>query len=175
MLRYSNPAPGLPRLPVTAGSRAQARITLPPVRWRGSAWPSHRSDGPRPYRWAASAISGAGTLVVAAPHSGVQSASRDSSSSQPMVCAATKPLSTKPSRHSTCSRAKAKAASLPGKGCRWRSAASAVGVHVADGVGDDLGGADAVEEAHREDEGEHRQRGGIVGVDDSVWAGVGAN
>ena len=49
-------------------------------------------------------------------------ASSGSSSSQPTVCSPTKPSSTSPSRATTCRRAKARAASLPGNGWRWRSA-----------------------------------------------------
>ena len=43
--------------------------------------------------------------------------------------------------------------------------------HVADRVGDDLGGAEAVEEAHREEEGEERDGAGVMGVDDGVRPG----
>ena len=73
-------------------------------------------------------MSRAGTPVVASPQAGVQSRSKGSSSSQPTACAAMKSRSIWSSRHMTCNRAKANAASLPGKGCKCRSAACAVDV-----------------------------------------------
>ena len=54
------PAPGLHRLPVSAGRSAQARMTLPPVVWRCRPWPSHSSDGPAAYRCAARSVSARG-------------------------------------------------------------------------------------------------------------------
>ena len=129
-VQVEEPAPGLPRLPVTAGRAQQARITLPPVGWRWSPWPSQSSDGP-------AAVEPRGLLDQRGRHAGDRLApgrravgSSGSSSSQPTVCAARKPSSTSPSRPSTCSSAKARAASLPGNGCRCRSAASAVSVRI---------------------------------------------
>ena len=71
-LRYRNPEPGRRMLPVSAGSIAMARMTLPPRGWRCSPWPIQSSDGPRPYARATCSIRLAGTPVCSSPQAGVQ-------------------------------------------------------------------------------------------------------
>ena len=46
---------------------------------------------------------------------------------------------------------------------------------VADAVGNDLGGPEPVEEAHREEVGEQREGAAVVGVDDRVRAAAGVD
>ncbi len=125
----NGPAPGRPIWPVARCRLiSEALLAVPCALWFRPWQYSESTAFEPPHQRAAVTMSSSRRPVTRAVSRAVHSRTRSRSAAKPVVCAAMKAWSAKPSHSIRCSSPCASATSLPGRICRCRSAIAAVSV-----------------------------------------------